>query len=105
MGKVMTKLILWNNTDLDNVVRALAPQGSARMEELEALVDTRATMLVLPIDVCTRLGLPVLSHKKVRLADNTWREMPHVGSLRISNLGREMICGALAAPTGTTPLI
>lgn len=92
----MTKLKPWNNTDLDLVARGLAPAGSARTEEIEALVDTVATMLVLPIDVCTRLGLPVLGHKKVKLADETLRQMPHGGSLRLSILGREMVCDALA---------
>ena len=105
MGKVMTKLSLWNNTDLDMVDRGLIAREAVRMEEIDALVDTGATMLVLPIDVCERLGLTVLDTRKVRLADGSVREIPHVGGLRLSILGRQMVCDVLAMPVGTTPLI
>src|ERR1022692_397028 len=105
MGKVMTKLTLWNNTDLAMVDRGLLAREAVRMEEIDALVDTGATMLVLPIDVCERLGLTFLDTRKVRLADGGLREIPHVGDLRLSILGRQMICDVLAMPVGTTPLI
>ena len=105
MGSVMTKLTLWNNTDLDNVNRGLMKAEDVRTAELEALVDTGATQLVLPIDVCERLGLRHGRTVPVLLADGTDREMTYYTSLHISILGRDMSCDALAAPEGTTALI
>ena len=62
-------------------------------------------MLVIPTDVAERLGLPIIGKLPVRLADASRREFPVFGSLRISILGREMVCDALGAPVGSTPLI
>jgi clan AA aspartic protease len=105
MGQVMTKLTLWNNTDLDNAERGLISPNAVRRVEIEALVDTGATMLVIPIDAAQALGLPVLEFLPVKLADTSVREMPVVGSLKIAILGRSMFCDALAAPVGSTALI
>ena len=57
MGMVMTKVTLWNNTDLDNAQRGLIRPEDVRTAEIEALVDTGATQMVIPIDVCLKLGL------------------------------------------------
>jgi clan AA aspartic protease len=105
MGSVMTKVTLWNNTDLDNAERGLIPREAVRTEEIEALVDTGATQLVIPIDVCERLGLRRGRTVPVRLADGSDREMTYMTSLHISILGRDMSSDALASPVGTTPLI
>src|SRR5512138_2673315 len=105
MGPVMTKLTLWNNTDLDLVTRGLMKSEDVRMETVDALVDTGATQLVLPMDVCQRLGFSWLKPLAVRLADGKPQEVPHAGSIRISILGREMECDALVMPAGTMPLI
>ena len=102
---VMTKVTLWNNTDLDNAQRGLIRPEDVRTAEIDALVDTGATQMVIPIDVCLRLGLRPGRTVPVRLADGTDREMTYYTSLHLSILGRDMSCDALAAPEGTTPLI
>ena len=101
----MTKLTLWNNTDLDNVSRGLMKPEDVRTETVDALVDTGATQLVLPMDVCQRLGCSWLKPLSVYLADGKPREVPHAGSIRLSILGREMECDAVVMPAGTTALI
>ena len=50
----MTKVTLWNNTDLDNAQRGLIRPEDVRTAEIEALVDTGATQMVIPIDVCLK---------------------------------------------------
>jgi clan AA aspartic protease len=105
MGSVMTKLTLWNNSDLDKVAEGSMRLEDVRTAELDALVDTGATQLVLPIDVCRRLGLRAGRTVPVLLADGTDRQMTYYTSLHISILGRDMSCDALAAPEGTTALI
>lgn len=101
----MTKLTLWNNTDLDNVSRGLMKPEDVRTETVEALVDTGATQLVLPMDLCERLGFSTPKPATVRLADGKVQEIPHAGSIRLSILGREMECDALVMPPGTRALI
>jgi clan AA aspartic protease len=105
MGSVMTKLTLWNNTDLDLVERGLMSPEAVRTVEVEALVDTGATQLVIPIDICRRLGLRPGRAVPVELADGRVVDMTYMTSLHISILGREMNCDALASPEGMTPLI
>lgn len=101
----MTKLTLWNNTDLDMVSRGLMKPEEVRSETVNALVDTGATQLVLPMDLCQRLGCSWLKPVEVRLADGKVHEIPHAGSIRVSILGREMECDALVMPAGSRPLI
>src|SRR5262245_11761074 len=105
MGQVMTKLTLWNNTDLDNAERGLIPRDAVRTVEIEALVDTGASTLVLPQDVVDALGLTIFDHLPVRLADGKGYTWPVAGSLRISILGRGMQCDAYVAPAGAPVLI
>jgi clan AA aspartic protease len=105
MGMVMTKVTLWNNTDLDMAERGLIRPEDVRTAEIEALVDTGATQMVIPIDVCLTLGLRPGRTVPVRLADGTDREMTYYTSLHLSILGRDMSCDTLASPEGTTPLI
>src|SRR6188472_2338540 len=101
MGRVMTKLTLSNNTDLDMVSRGLMRPEDVRTETVDALVDTGATQLVLPMDLCQRLGCSWLKPVAVRLADGKVHEIPHAGSIRVSIIGREMECDALVMPAGT----
>ncbi len=89
---------------------ALAETGSLdrakiRTVTVEALVDTGATMLILPADVVERLGLPVRGHRKVRYADDRIETIPWVAGVQLEILGREAITSALVGPPGSTPLI
>ena len=64
---------------------AHAARGSSN-GEIEALVDTGATQMVIPIDVCLKLGLRPGRTVPVRLADGTDREMTYYTSLHLSIL-------------------
>jgi clan AA aspartic protease len=105
MGKVMTKLTLTSLVDTINAAQGLLHPDQIRRLELDALVDTGATMLAIPADVARKLGLEELARRSVKLADGTIRELSMVGGLRIEILGREMTCDALVTPEGSTPLI
>jgi clan AA aspartic protease len=105
MGKVMVKLTLTNLTDRENAARGTLRHDQVRTLELEALVDTGATMLAIPEDVATRLGLVALRRRSVKLADGTSRQLDHVGGIYLELLGREMTCDALVLPAGATPLV
>ena len=88
---------------------ALAEAGSldpskVRSTTIEALVDTGATMLMLPADVAERLGFPVRGQRKVRYADDRIESVPWVVGVKIEIRGREAIVSALVGPRGSTPL-
>jgi clan AA aspartic protease len=105
MGAVMTKLKLTNSVDVANARSGLIPPEQIRTIEIEALVDTGASTLVLPEDIVSALGVHEVRRVSVRVADGSIRWVPKVGDLRIEILGREMFCDALVVPAGATPLI
>lgn len=105
MGRVMTNLKLTNTADLVRVRDGSLKPEQVRTLEIEALVDTGATMLALPADVVAALGLRELRRVDARLADESIRIVPIVADLEIEILGREMTCDALVMPAGSTPLI
>jgi clan AA aspartic protease len=105
MGKVMTKLKLQNTVDFGNASRGLIAFDEVRVLEIEALVDTGATMLAIPVEAAAALGLPEKERKKVKLADGSVLELARVTELTIEILGRSMACDALVLPTGATALI
>ena len=105
MGKVMTKVKLTNQQDEMLARHGLLSPDQVRTVEVEALVDTGATTLVLPAEICRRLGLREVGRRRVRYADGRRREIPWVTDLFIEILGRGMGCDALVETEGTVPLI
>lgn len=105
MGKIMTKVKLTNQTDWNLALTGRLDPAQVRTVEVEALVDTGATMLALPADVCRTLGLVEEGVRNVRYADGRRRSVPWVGGVRVGILGRDMTCDALVQAEGTTPLI
>ncbi|HEY2410463.1 MAG TPA: clan AA aspartic protease [Polyangiaceae bacterium] len=101
----MTKLKLQNTVDFGNASRGLIAFDEVRVLEIEALVDTGATMLAIPVEAAAALGLPEKERKKVKLADGSVLELARVTELTIEILGRSMACDALVLPTGATALI
>jgi clan AA aspartic protease len=105
MGKVMTKLTLENFTDRENAANGLIRPEEVRRVEVEALVDTGATTLVLPADIAAILGVPIRDRKTARMADGSLSEVARVTGLYIEILGRDMTGDALIVPAGVAPLI
>jgi clan AA aspartic protease len=101
----MNRIKLYNIVDLANARSGLLRADQVRSLEVEAFVDTGATMLALPQDVASVLGLPQVDRRNVRLADGSVREVDMVGDLRVEILGRSMACDALVLPVGATTLI
>jgi clan AA aspartic protease len=101
----MTKLTLENDADRCNAENGLIRPDEVRRVEVEALVDTGATTLVLPADLVERLGVTLRDRKTARLADGSLSEVARVTGLRIVILGRDMTGDALVVPAGATPLI
>lgn len=101
----MTKVILENATDRGKAEEGLITAAQVRRVELEALVDTGATMMVLPADVVAALGLTVRQYRPARLADGSLCDVGRVTGMWIEILGRDMTGDALVIPAGNQPLI
>jgi clan AA aspartic protease len=101
----MQPLKLINSVDEELALRGDPATGEIRSVEIEALVDTGATMLVLPADVVARLGVRIAGYRNVRYADGRVARVPWVGGIKIVILGRDAIVSALVEAPGTTPLI
>jgi clan AA aspartic protease len=101
VGKVMAKIKLTNLVDNANARRGLLEPSQIRTLEMEGLVDTGATTLVIPVEVAEALGLPEVGRRSVRLADGSVHDFPQVSELHIEILGRGMACDAIAMPTKT----
>lgn len=105
MGFVMTPVKLTNLGDYLNARTGLIPPEDVRGEEVQALVDTGASRMVLPIDLIRRLGLEMVDRERVRVADGRAVELDHFIGVLVEVLGRRTPWDVLAAPEGTTPLL
>jgi predicted aspartyl protease len=101
----MQVIKLVNSYDEEQVRRGFSTADQVRVAEVEAIATTRATMLVLPENVVSRLGLESHGHRKVRYSDGRIATLPWVAGIRITVLGRDAIVNALVDATGTTPVI
>ena len=105
MGKVMAKIRLQNVVDVANALSGHLRPDQVRSLEVRGLVDTGATLLVIPEEIAAFLGLPEIGRRPIKLADGRIPSFPVVGGLFIEILGRQMTCDAVVMPIGTTILI
>jgi clan AA aspartic protease len=93
MGKVIEKVKLTSLFD---------PEKSV---EIEAVIDTGATMAVLPKDIVDRLGLKKIREVKVKYANNKVENKPIYGVATIEIMGRAANLDVLVEEKGSQPLI
>ena len=73
--------------------------------ELEAVIDTGATMLVLPQNVIDKLNLRKMREVKVRYANNKTEIKSIYGVVTVEMCGRAGEFNVLAEPEGAQPLV
>jgi predicted aspartyl protease len=105
MGRVTVQFTVSNFYDLRKSQEGLLPSEQVRHFELEGVVDTGATNLVLPTDVVDRLGLPKAGEIQMRYADGRTARKRLVDDARVDLLGRQATFQAVAEPDRTTALI
>ncbi|NHV96299.1 MAG: hypothetical protein HA494_00695 [Thaumarchaeota archaeon] len=93
MGKVVEKVRFTNSFD---------PERSV---EVEAVVDSGATMVVLPKSLVKMLGLKKVEDVKVKYADGSVKEKEVYGVVRVELMGRVGNFDVLAEEEGAQPLI
>ncbi|MEM2792983.1 MAG: clan AA aspartic protease [Candidatus Bathyarchaeia archaeon] len=93
MGKVVEKVKFTN---------VFKPEKSV---EVEALIDTGATMASLPIDIVENLGLIEIDRRRVRYADNRIELKPVYGVVKIEIKERVGNFDVIGEVRGSQPLI
>ena len=73
--------------------------------EVDAVIDTGATMVVLPKDIVEELGLRKMREVKVRYANNKVETKPIYGVVNIELKGRSANLDVLVEEKGSQPLI
>jgi len=93
MGKVTEQVRITNIFD------------QAKSIEIEAVIDTGATMVVLPQNIVDELGLRKFREARVRYANNTTALKSIYGVVTIEMKGRTGNCDVVAESEGSQSLI
>lgn len=105
MGEIRVKVRLENDGDLFVFKQGRIPKKKIRTEEIDAIVDTGAVMMLLPQDLVERLGLEIFDKAIVTLANDQKIELEKAGTLVVTIAGRKMKTGCLVGPPGSEPLV
>lgn len=101
----MQKIKITNSADVVLAQSGHLPQEQVRSIEIDALIDTGATTLVLPADVVAKMGFALREVRKLRLADGNLIDAPCVTNIRLEICGRDMLTSAYVMPAGSMPLV
>ena len=104
MGQVRTKIKIENRGDILLFEKGYVSSDKIRQIEIEALVDTGATSLSLPISIIENLGLAKVDERFIKTANG--RVLRRVYSdAWVTILGRSHIFGVVELPDDCPPLI
>ena len=98
MGQVKVKLLLTNFGDEEAARNGHIKKEAIRRAEVEALVDTGATRLVLPGRVARSLGLGRIARVWVRYANEERARRDLVGVVTLRLMGRVVTAEAIVEP-------
>jgi len=105
MGKVWAEVELFNAGDEYMFKEGKLPAGKIRKIDVKALVDTGATMLLLPEKDIQRLGLRLSRTVKSRVADGRLVERKIYGPVTVKVFKRTMQTEAAAGAPNLPPLL
>jgi clan AA aspartic protease len=105
MGRVAVKTKIWNFEDELRAIRGQIPKEAIRTIEVEGLIDTGATILVLPEELVDRLGLLIDREMTVTCANNSRAKKKVATGARIEILGRVAMVDCIVEEPGARVLI
>lgn len=105
VGEVNVRALLENAFDRENVRRGLIEEHQVRRTELDIVVDTGATQLVLPEEVVEQLGLTPMGTTQVTYADDRSERRPAAGIVSVLVEGRDAPVKCVVGRRGTEPLL
>ncbi len=97
MEEKITKLV-----EKIKIINVFEPEKKV---EIEAVIDTGATMLVLPQDIINKLNLRKMREVKVRYANTKVETKSIYGVVTVEICGRAGEFNVLAEPEGAQPLV
>ena len=105
MGRFTMKMQLANFRDIVKASEGMLPADQVRRVEIDGVVDSGATRLVLPTKVAEQLGLPFLTKTAVRYADGRRDTRDVVGEIDVTLFDRNGVFKAALEPGRDTALI
>ena len=105
MGEIVASVDLENTADRNIVDAGLRDESTIRRTTVDGVVDTGASMLVLPENVVGRLGLETQRQVVVTYADERKETRPVAGPVTVRIGNRFMISECVVGPPLSEPLI
>ena len=105
MGVFTAEIELFNEDDEAMVRRGYLSAAETRRETVRAVVDSGASMLVIPPDMGLRLGLNVLDRRVLGIADGSAIDCDIVGPVKVRFGDRFSIGSAIAVPGRSNVLL
>lgn len=104
MGRVMARLKVRNVFDVQRAAEGLIPAAEVRAVEVDALVDTGATLVCLPKAIIEALGLPFRTEVRVRTGNGRARRRTF-GPAEVELLQRSFTMDVMENHEDTPPLV
>ena len=104
MGRVTTAATVENYGDLWNAQQGIILADQVRRIEIDALVDTGATLLSLPTRMIQQLGLAPVTSKRIVSSKGITDSMMH-SAVRLTIMGRSCTVDVMEVPDDVPPLV
>lgn len=95
MGLVYAEIEFINAGDLEAARRGFIKTAEVRRIVVSALVDSGASMLVVPEAVRLQLGVEILSHEVAEYANGSLEEVPVAGPIELRFANRRTVADAV----------
>ncbi len=105
MGEVKVPLYLENAIDRERFIEHEIEESQIRSIDIQALVDTGATLLVLPQEIVEKLGLRIRGQVIVTYADERKEERPRAGIVTVRVGDRDTDVDCIVGPPNSEPLV
>jgi predicted aspartyl protease len=105
MGRFAVDVELASNADLILAQLGMLPPEKVRRITARGIVDSGATLLVLPESIVKQLGLSPAGTVTVQYADDRQATRPRVGNVAVRLLGRESVFDGWVEPNRKDVLI
>lgn len=105
MGRFSVEVEVANNADLILVQLGMLPPDKLRRVTAKGVVDSGATLVVLPDSIVRQLGLLPAGNLSVTYADDRQATRERVGNFTIKLLGREDVFNGWVEPNRKDVLI
>jgi clan AA aspartic protease len=105
MGEIRVKVVVENDRDRLLHQEGYVEASMIRRQEIDALVDTGAVMVLLPQDLVEAIGLKKNGKAIVTLANEERVEFEIAYGMGLTIAGRSWITDCLVGPPGCEPLI